>query len=347
MCDDPGLSGGDRALVVHYSVCRPWRSRLRGGIWDLLTFGSRSQDERRLIARAIGPVWEANNVWIIFLIVGLYTAFPSVSAILAVALFIPFSLALIGIVMRGASFAFQSHFSNAVVVREVWGRAFSAASTITPFLFGACAAAVASGQIRVQHGAIPVALVGAWLTPFALTVGAMAVALCSTIAAVYLTVEAERGGDVRLVAYFRKRALIAGAVTAACGLLGLALAPSAAPLLWQGMLDHAIWAVIVTMLIGVGVAAALFYRHYTVARLLIALETGALLGTWGLAQIPYIIPPDVTVSGAASPPTTLGEFLISASVGMVVLLPSLWLLFHVFKGQNPVPRVHEKKVEDV
>ncbi len=318
-----------------------------GGIWGFLTFGAKAQEERQLIVRAIGPVWEANNVWIIFLIVGLYTAFPTVSATLSTALFIPFSLALIGIVMRGASFAFQSHFANAVIVREAWGRAFSAASAITPFLFGASAAAVASGQIRVQHGTIPIALVGAWLTPFALTIGALAISLCAVLAAVYLTVEAERAGNANVLAYFRKRALIAGAVTAALGALGLILAPFEAPLLWQGMLDHAVWAVMITMLIGGGVAWALFNRRFKLARLLVALETGALLGTWGLAQIPYIIPPDLTITNTASSPTTLEEFLISAAVGMLVLLPSLWFLFHVFKGKNPVPRVHEKKVESI
>lgn len=318
-----------------------------GGIWDLFSLGPEQDQKRQLIVSALGPVWEANNVWLIYLVVGLYTAFPLVAATLAIALFIPLSLALIGVVLRGASFAFRTHFANSVTMKEIWGRAFGIASAITPFLFGTCAAAVASGQIRVQHGHIPVALLNAWLTPFALTIGVMGLALCATIAPIYLTVEARKAKNEQLANTFRTRAFIAGGILAALGILGLALSPSEAPLLWRGMLDHALWAVIVTILIGIATGAALFLRRYQLARILIILETGALLGTWGLAQLPYIIPPDLTLTNAASPPTTLREFFISALIGMLVLIPSLWFLFHVFKAQETIPPVHEKEVEEV
>lgn len=318
-----------------------------GGIWDLFSLGPEQDQKRQLIVSALGPVWEANNVWLIYLVVGLYTAFPLVAATLAIALFIPLSLALIGVVLRGASFAFRTHFANSVTMKEIWGRAFGIASAITPFLFGTCAAAVASGQIRVQHGHIPVALLNAWLTPFALTIGVMGLALCATIAPIYLTVEAQKAKNEQLANTFRTRAFIAGGILAALGILGLALSPSEAPLLWRGMLDHALWAVIVTILIGIATGAALFLRRYQLARILIILETGALLGTWGLAQLPYIIPPDLTLTNAASPPTTLREFFISALIGMLVLIPSLWFLFHVFKAQETIPPVHEKEVEEV
>ncbi len=318
-----------------------------GGIWDLFSLGPEQDEKRQLIVSALGPVWEGNNVWLIYLVVGLYTAFPLVAATLAIALFIPFSLALIGVVLRGASFAFRTHFANSVTMKEIWGRAFGTASAITPFLFGTCAAAVASGQIRVQHGHIPVALLNAWLTPFALTIGVMGLALCATIAPIYLTVEAQKAKNERLANTFRTRAFIAGGILAALGILGLALSPSEAPLLWRGMLDHALWAVIVTILIGIATGAALFLRRYQLARILIILETGALLGTWGLAQLPYIVPPDLTLTNAASPPTTLREFFISALIGMLVLIPSLWFLFHVFKAQETIPPVHEKEVEEV
>ena len=137
-----------------------------GGIWDLFSLGPEQDEKRRLIVNALGPVWEANNVWLIYLVVGLYTAFPLVAATLATALFIPFSLALIGVVLRGASFAFRTHFGNSVTMKEAWGRAFGIASVLTPFLLGTCAAAVAGGQIRVRNGAVPVALFHPWLTPY-------------------------------------------------------------------------------------------------------------------------------------------------------------------------------------
>lgn len=316
-----------------------------GGLWDFLAFGSQKGEVRKLIKDAIAPVWEANNVWLTYLIVGLLTAFPIVAQLLTTALFIPLVLILIGIVLRGATFIFRSFSSGSL--QALWGRVFSLASIITPFLFGTMAAAVASGALRIVHGQMPVGLIGAWLTPFALVVGLMGVALSATISAVYLTVEAQAIQKPEMVEYFRRRALIAGACMAALGLAGLALSPVQAPILWQGMLDHAVWAAVVTMLIGIATGASLVFRRFRFARILMIVETGALMGTWGLAQLPYIVPPSLTVTGAASPPLTLLELFISALVGMSMLIPALWFLFHVFKGTNVVPPVREKEVQDV
>ncbi|HEX4207528.1 MAG TPA: cytochrome d ubiquinol oxidase subunit II [Ktedonobacteraceae bacterium] len=319
-----------------------------GGIWDLFSLGPEQEDKRQLIVHALGPVWEANNVWLVYLVVGIYTAFPVVAATLATALFIPFSLALIGVVFRGASFAFRTHFLDSAVPREIWGRAFGIASLLTPFLLGACAAAVASGDIHLQQRQQqPVALWSVWLTPFAITIGLMGLALCATIAPVYLTVEASRAQNQQLARTFRNRAFIAGSVVAALGLLGLVLAPSEAPILWHGMLSHALWAVVITILLGLATGVALLLERYRLARICMVLATAALLGTWGLSQLPYIIPPDLTIMGAASPPSTLEAFFISALIGTLVLIPSLWFLFYVFKAEPTVPPVHEKEVEGV
>jgi len=315
-----------------------------GGIWDFLAIGPQAEKQRRLVGQALGPVWEANHVWLIFLLVGLFTAFPTAFSVLSTALFLPFTLALIGIVLRGLAFTFRAHAAGAVGPRKVWGRIFSTASTITPFLFGACAAAVASGQIHTSGGQTQIDLWTGWTTPFALTVGAMALALCAVLAAIYLTIEAQANNDTELVEAFRMRAIIAGAVTAALGALGILLSPFEAPLLWNGMLAHAIPVVIVTMLVGLGAAASLFLRHYRLARILVVIETGFFFATWGVSQLPYLIPPDVTVENSASPSITLLALLISTAVGMVLLLPSLWFLFHVFKGKNQVPLGQEKKI---
>ncbi len=308
-----------------------------GGVWDLLASGPLAERQRRVVRRAIGPVWEANHVWLIFLIVGLFTAFPTAFAALSIALFVPFVLALIGIVLRGAAFVFHTHApENAPRSRVLWERVFSATSTLTPFLLGASAAAVASGQIHEQGQRVETVSWTAWATPFALTIGAMALSLCAVLAAIYLTVEAEQARDKELAEVFRLRALIAGAVTALFGALGLVLAPSEAPILWNGLFSHALPVVIVTMLVGLGAAASLLLRRYRLARILIILETALLLGAWGLAQAPYLIPPDVTLSNAASPDATLIALLVSTAAGMVLLMPSLWLLFHVFKGKDQV-----------
>lgn len=316
-----------------------------GGLWDALAFGSQKDEMRELIKKAIAPVWEANNVWLTYLVVGLLTAFPIAAQLLTTALFIPLVLILIGIVLRGSTFVFRSFSSSAL--RPVWGRTFSVASIITPFLFGTMAAAVASGALQIVHGQMPVGLIGAWLTPFAITVGLMGVALCATVSAVYLTMEAKRRNKQKLVESFRWRALLAGACMTILGLVGLLLSPSEAPILWHGMLDHAIWAVIVTILIGIATGASLIFRRFRFSRLLMILETGALIGTWGLAQLPYIVPPSLTITQAASPPLTLLELFITALIGMSMLIPALWFLFHVFKGGNVVPLVREKEVQDV
>jgi cytochrome d ubiquinol oxidase subunit II len=317
-----------------------------GGIWNILFLGPKAKEARSLIRGAVGPVWEANNVWLIYIAVGLYTGFPIVAASMANALYIPLTLVLIGVVLRGASFAFRTHFGEVVSVRAFWGYAFGVASLLTPFLLGTCAAAVASSQLPVHNGQGPVALWNAWLTPFAIIIGVIALCVCATIAAIFLTVEAQSIDNKEMMEAFRMRAFIAGGVTALLGLLGLYLASTEAPVIWHGMLNHGLWAVAITMLIGIATAGALFFRRYKLARVFIVMETVAFLGAWGIAQLPYILPPDLTVTQAASPPTTMREFFYSAIVGTLVLLPSVWFLFHIFKSQEIMPPVHEKEVKE-
>jgi cytochrome bd ubiquinol oxidase subunit II len=317
-----------------------------GGIWNVLYFGPHAKEARNLIKGALGPVWEANNVWLIFVVVGLYTGFPIVAATLANALFIPLTLALIGFVLRSASFAFRTSVTSIVSVKAAWGTAFGVASLITPFLLGTCAGAVASGQIPAYNGQQPVGSWHSWLSPFAIIIGIIALAICATIAAVFLTVEAQRINKQELMKAFRLCAFTAGGVTALLGLVALFLAPSEARPLWQGMLNHGLWAVAITMLIGLATAIALFFRRYSMARVLIVMETVAFLGTWGIAQLPYILPPRLTIPSAASPARTMTEFFYSALIGALVMLPSLWFLFHVFKFQQAVAPVHEKAVRE-
>ena len=146
------------------------------GIWDLFAVGPQRHRQRQLINRAIGPVWEANHVWLIFLIVGLFTAFPSAFAMLTIALFIPLTIVLVGIVLRGAAFIFRTYELDATDrAAEFWSRVFSSTSLVTPFFLGASAAAVASGKLVMAKGVVQANLGSAWLSPFALTIGAMAV----------------------------------------------------------------------------------------------------------------------------------------------------------------------------
>jgi cytochrome d ubiquinol oxidase subunit II len=317
------------------------------GIWNLFAIGPQARRQIQLINKALGPVWEANHVWLIFLIVGLFTAFPSAFAILSIALFVPLTIALIGIVFRGSAFIFRTYaIDSAGPAPRWWSRVFSTASLVTPFFLGAAAAAVASGRIEVTNGNVQVDLGSTWTTPFALTIGAMAVSLCASLAAVYLSVEARNNHEESLAETYRLRAIIAGAITAVLGALGLLLSPSEAPLLWQGLLTRAIPVVIVTMVIGLATAAALFFRKYSLARILIILEAAFLLGSWGLSQYPFIIPPHVTIDNAANEPDVIVALLISIGIGMILILPALYYLFSVFKLSLPAPGV-EKKEEHI
>ncbi len=316
-----------------------------GGIWDFFAFGQEAQRQRRLIGQALGPVWEANHVWLIFLIVGLFTAFPLAFSVLSIALFVPFTLAVIGIVMRGAAFMFRGQVDDATPSRRIWGRVFSTASTITPFFFGAAAAAVASGQVHVEAGRVQTDLLAGWTTPFALTIGALALSLCAVLAAVNLIVEAQDSDEPELVEAFRRRAMIAGAITLGLDAMAFILSPFQAPLLLNGALDHALPLIIATALIGVGAATSLLLRRYRLARVLAFTVTAFIFASWGLSQFPYLVPVSVTISNAASPPSTQLALLIGTLVGMALLLPSLWLLFHVFKGKHPALNGQEKAEE--
>jgi cytochrome d ubiquinol oxidase subunit II len=309
------------------------------GVWDLFAFGRSAQRQRDLINHALGPVWEANHVWLIFLIVGLFNVFPSAFYSLSIALFIPFTIVLIGIVLRGAAFIFQYYaVQEKGTFARTWSRVFSATSVITPFFLGMSAAGVASGKLLPPDGTPRADYIVGWTSPFALVIGAMAVALCATIAAVYLTVEArDTEQDGQLAEQYRLRALIAGGLTAVLGLLGLLLSVSEAPLLWQGMLSHGVPVVIATMIIGLLTAVTLFMRYYRLARVLMIAEAAFMLGAWGLAQFPYIIPPHATIDNSSSDPTVISILLVCIAVGMIILIPSLYYLFAVFKLPYPAP----------
>src|SRR5436309_1355294 len=161
------------------------------GVWDMLAFGSDAQEQRDLIDQALGPVWETNHVWLIFLVVGLFSAFPAPFAVLVTVLYVPLTLALIGVVLRGSAFIFRTHgLRTGKAAMKVWTRVFSFSSVITPFFLGLAAATVAGGQIRVRGGVVQTNLAAFLITSFALTIGFMAIALCATLAAIFLTVEA-------------------------------------------------------------------------------------------------------------------------------------------------------------
>jgi cytochrome d ubiquinol oxidase subunit II len=318
-----------------------------GGIWDLFATGRLAERQRQAIANALGPVWEANNVWLIYVIVVTWTAFPPVYATVSTALFIPVVLALIGIIFRGAAFGFLSHYGRRAGMASIWGRVFSVASTITPFLLGMIAGAIAGGAITLTHGsAVNVNYWTVWISPFSFACGAFAVGLCSVLAATYLTVEARTAGDMPLVAAFRQRAIVAGAVTALLGAIAAVVAEYQAPLLWSGLVGSALPLSLGAVLIGLATAAALLLGFYQSARLLVAAETACIFAAWAIAQYPYLIIPSLTLTNAASPRPVLLAAVLASLAGMVILLPSLWYLFTIFKGPRGTPRLTAAKLAD-
>src|SRR5262245_33820670 len=148
-----------------------------GGIWDLFAGGPRRDEQRAAIARAMGPVWEANHVWLIFVIVLLFTAFPAAFAALSVRLFGRVPRVLLGVSLRGAAFVFRG---PQVAHRGAgrWGTVFGVASVITPMLLGMAVGAVSAGSLRVNDGQVQVEGVSPWLAPVSLAIGALALALC-------------------------------------------------------------------------------------------------------------------------------------------------------------------------
>ncbi|MGH7869828.1 MAG: cytochrome d ubiquinol oxidase subunit II [Candidatus Dormibacteraceae bacterium] len=302
-----------------------------GGVWDMLAGGPRAEEQRRAVENAIGPVWEANHVWLIFLVVGLFTAFPIAFATLSVTLYLPFTVALVGIVLRGAGFAFHTHLDSARQSMSSWRIVFRFASLLTPAMLGVAAAAVASGRLQVSSsGGFTIA----WISFFGLDMALLAVALCAYLAATYLMVET--AADPPLQADFRRRAMLAGVVSGGLALIGLGLAWFDARWLFKGLFGAALPLLILALINGPLALWAVIRAEPSIARLAVAGEVVLVLWTWGVAQWPYLVPPDLTIQGSASSANTLDLFLVTVVLGMALLLPSLYLLFRIFK-RDAVP----------
>ncbi len=303
-----------------------------GGVWDMFATGPRAEDQRKEIARAIGPIWEANHVWLIFVVVLTFTVYPPVFAAISSALYVPLSLILVGITARGAAFVFRAYASDVTPARAVLSRVFAGASVITPILLGMAAGAVATGDIRVEDGSVTSSLWTTWLSPFPIVVGLLALTVCAYLAAVYLSVET--GGELQ--EDFRKRALIAGAVFTALSVIALPLTRSQAPVIWDGMMDREIVTVVpVAVLAAAASGLGVLYRRFQLARVAAIVWVAVIIAGWALAQYPYLIVPDLTVTNSAAARSMLVVALWTYAVGAIFLVPALWLLFTMFKGKNP------------
>ncbi len=300
-----------------------------GGVWDLLAGGTeRGRDARDRIERSIGPVWEANHVWLIFVLVVLWTGFSGAFAAAVTTLYLPLTLAAFGIIARGAAFAYRKSVDTPGM-RRFFGAAFALSSVVTPFFLGAVVGGVASG--RVPPGIAEGDVIGSWVNPTAFLGGTLAVCSCAYLAAVFLCGDARRDGEHDLASAFRTRAIVAGLVTGAVGLGGIAVLHADAPVLFAGLTGRGLPAVVLSAVAGLTALALLVTRRYLAARLASALAVTSILVGWALGQYPYLLLPALTVDEAASGRATLLALLIALAVGAVILVPALGYLYTLFQ----------------
>jgi cytochrome d ubiquinol oxidase subunit II len=310
------------------------------GIWDLLAGGTRAgRRPRQVIDRSIGPVWEANHVWLIFVFVVLWTSFPDAYASITLTLFVPLALAALGIVLRGASFAFR-HAVYRTEEQRVFGAFFAFGSLLVPFAFGCVAGAIATG--RVPAGGEAGDPWASWLNPTSLLGGVLAVVAVSYLASVFLVFDAGRLADDEMVEYFRRRAVVAAVVAGAVALIGIAVINADAKYLFDGLTSRALPLVLVSAAGGIASLVLLLRDEHRFARVAAVGAVGGIVAAWGVAQWPYVIPESMTVEATAAPSGTLGAVIVVFVLACLFILPAIGLLYWLDqRGELPEESVEE------
>jgi cytochrome d ubiquinol oxidase subunit II len=298
------------------------------GFWDLTAGGAeRGAPVRAMIKRGMSPVWEANHVWLIFVLVMLWTAFPEAFGSISSTLAVPLFLAALGIVLRGGAFALKGEAATIAEARAL-GATFALSSLLTPFFLGAAAGAIAAGEVPVGNAAGD--QWGSWTGTLPVFVGLLAVASGAHLSAVFLGADSSRAGRPELVDAFRARALGSGVAAGALAIAGLAIVSSEAPDLYDGLTTGAgLACVIGSAVAGLVTLALEWRRRFELARYTAAAAVAAIVAGWAFAQEPYLLPPDLTVRAAAASDSTLTALVIAAAVGLALLLPALAWLFRL------------------
>jgi cytochrome bd ubiquinol oxidase subunit II len=295
------------------------------GFWDLIAGGAeKGKRPRAVVDHSIGPVWEANHVWLIFVLVVLWTAFPEAYGSIMLTLFVPLSLAALGIVLRGSSFAFRKEVYR-TSSRRNFGAAFAVSSVLVPFCMGAVAGAVASG--RVPAGGKAGDPWTSWFNGTSILGGVLAVCVCAYLAACYMVWDSSRFGEADMTEYFRRRAVIAAVVTGVIAFAGIFVLRDDSRYVFDGLTSRALPLVILSALCGAGSIWLLIRQNHRLARILAIGAVGSVVVAWGVAQWPYMLPTSLKVSQAAAPDATLETVLIVFVIAAIVILPSLGLLY--------------------
>lgn len=292
------------------------------GFWDLVAGGAqRGEAPRGLIQSSLTPVWEANHVWLIFILVVLWTGFPVAFGAVMSTLYVPLALAALGIVLRGAGFAFRKSIRR-LALRRAMGATFALSSVLAPFFMGTVVGAIAAGNVPAAGNGDPFS---SWLQPLPLFVGALFVASGAYLAAVFLVGDARRAGQ--LEGYFSRRALGAAVVAGAFAVAGLVALHAEARYLFDRLTDQGLPLVILSALCGLGVLVSLLRGWRRPLRPLAAGAVVAVVWGWGVAQAPYLLPTSLKITESAAPPDTLAAILAVFIAAAVIVLPALGLLY--------------------
>jgi cytochrome d ubiquinol oxidase subunit II len=295
------------------------------GIWQL-TAGT-GEDGIRIRDHAhesMAPVWEANHVWLVFVLTVFWTAYPTAFGSIASTLSVPLFIAAIGIIFRGAAYALRSGATSPAQARRI-DTVFAVSSLLTPFALGTAAGAIAARRVPVGNAAGH--LLSSWTGPTSILIGTLSVATSAYMAAVFLSADAVRRGDAELARRFRMRALIAGTAAGALVLGGIAVVHRSAHPLYHGLVNgNALPALIVSALAGLTALALVYWRRFEPARYTAALAVAAIIAGWALAQQPVLLQ-GLTIARAAAPHDTLVAITVAVLAGGAILFPSLALLF--------------------
>ena len=299
-----------------------------GGFWDLTAGGDeRGGHVRGMVQRSMSPVWEANHVWLIFVLVMVWTAFPVAFGSLMTTLAIPMFLAALGIIFRGTAFALRGHAATIGEARLI-GATFALSSVLVPFCLGAAIGGIASGRVPVGNQAGDT--ITSWLNPTGILIGVLAVLTGAYLAAVFLADDSVRAGQPDLARAFRARALGAAVVTGIVAFAGLFVLRSDARALFDGLTSGlGLVAVLVSGVAGVVTLGLVVSERYALARWSSAAAVTAITAGWAIAQDPYVLPPRLTLDAAAAPDTTLAALLVGVGIGAIFLVPSLWYLYRL------------------
>ncbi|MTB87420.1 cytochrome d ubiquinol oxidase subunit II [Aeromicrobium senzhongii] len=301
------------------------------GFYDLTAGGSRRGAElRTLVDHSIGPVWEANHVWLIYVLVMWWTGFPESFAAAMNTLILPMLFALLGIVLRGSAFAFRK-FAPTMSQARLYGAVFAGSSLITPFFLGTVAGAIASGRVPAEGRGD---LWTSWLNPTSILGGIIAVGTCAFLGGVFLTADADRGGRTALAESLRRRTMVVGVGTGVVVFAALVPIAEDSPTLAAGLEGRAAPLIVASALAGAGTLALLFRRLYSPARVTAVVAVASVITGWGVGQYPWLLVDQVRIADGAGADATLVGLLVVVGLAAVLVVPPLAYLFRLTQTQE-------------